>query len=349
MGTRLSSPTDRNAWNPPSPFGLPEDATRASDESIPKEEWREPPKPMTPMMTPPGVAEAYEEAWNANPANQPNEQYTREMMQRAAERDVPGWNSVADWSTSGGGARRRRLVGAPGEGFSNTFLSVNKGTAEEFRSRLPTDLVEECLARNWGGLVWEFYGGFMRWLQFKASAAICPGASIKIEAWAHPYNWSGSNQVAAAKLAETVATAQSECAEKYALDPLGRPVLKPVIITHSMGGLVARAYARHYGGEDAVHAIIHGAMPTQGAPATYKRMRFGFEGAGSLVLGLNGRDVTALLSHMPGGLELLPTRLHLAADGGREWFFADGMPPAPVGGDPYQEIYKNRSDCKRPV
>ena len=151
MGTRLSSATDRNAWNPPSPFGLPEDATRASDESIPKEEWRAPLKPMTPMMTPPGVAEAYEEAWNANPANQPNEQYTREMMQRGAERDVPGWISVADWSTSGGGARRRRLVGEPGEVFSDTFLSVNKGTVDEFRSRLPANLAEEYLARDGGG------------------------------------------------------------------------------------------------------------------------------------------------------------------------------------------------------
>jgi hypothetical protein len=92
-----------------------------------------------------------------------------------------------------------------------------------------------------------------------------------------------------------------------------------IIVTHSMGGLLARALIHpKYGNllndpTVKVLGIYHNVMPTMGAAASYKRMRFGFlEGSGPIaetgakVLGINGEHATAILANAPAALELLP-------------------------------------------
>jgi hypothetical protein len=92
-----------------------------------------------------------------------------------------------------------------------------------------------------------------------------------------------------------------------------------VIVTHSMGGLVARALLHSdYGNllnDKTVKllGIYHNVMPTMGAGSAYKRMRFGFqEKSGMLaaieakVIGINGEHATAILANSPAPLELLP-------------------------------------------
>ncbi|GAB3410924.1 GPI inositol-deacylase [Massilia agilis] len=92
-----------------------------------------------------------------------------------------------------------------------------------------------------------------------------------------------------------------------------------IIVTHSMGGLVARAILHpNYGnllGDKTVKVlgIYHNVMPTMGAGSAYKRMRFGFqEKPGVLasieakILGINGKHATAILANTPAPLELLP-------------------------------------------
>ncbi|MDB5746536.1 MAG: hypothetical protein JWP72_1384, partial [Massilia sp.] len=93
-----------------------------------------------------------------------------------------------------------------------------------------------------------------------------------------------------------------------------------IIVTHSMGGLLARALIHpKYGNllnDPAVKVlgIYHNVMPTMGAAASYKRMRFGFleQGAGFIaetgakVLGINGEHATAILANAPAALELFP-------------------------------------------
>jgi len=117
-----------------------------------------------------------------------------------------------------------------------------------------------------------------------------------------------------------------------------------------MGGLVGRALANPKIGkmEEKILGIVHGVMPAMGAPATYKRMRCGFEeqlvGAhpGPKVIGDEGSEVTAVLGNSPGGLQLLPSKAY-----GSGWLHlkhGDTLLRAlPINGDPYDEIYKVRN------
>jgi pimeloyl-ACP methyl ester carboxylesterase len=50
---------------------------------------------------------------------------------------------------------------------------------------------------------------------------------------------------------------------------------KVILVTHSMGGLVARACAKRI--PDKIAGVIHGVMPALGAPAAYRRMACGTE------------------------------------------------------------------------
>ena len=132
---------------------------------------------------------------------------------------------------------------------------------------------------------------------------------------------------------------------------------KVIIVTHSMGGLVARAYCKE--NQDKVHGVIHGVMPATGAPPMYKRMRAGFGGveteqidgftdklmggATAMIMGGDGYKVTAVLASCVGALELAPTM-----DYGRtkstvkQWLrikSANTPVLLPKSGDPYKEIY----------
>lgn len=124
-----------------------------------------------------------------------------------------------------------------------------------------------------------------------------------------------------------------------------------ILITHSMGGLVARAASELSGAQGSILGIVHGVQPATGAPAAYWRIKAGFEAHGlnpknyisSDVLGPSGREVTPLLGNMPGGLQLLPTRLHKNNKGGKQWLAVTehghktlSLPKS----DPYEEIYE---------
>ncbi len=100
-----------------------------------------------------------------------------------------------------------------------------------------------------------------------------------------------------------------------------------IIVTHSMGGLVARALIHpKYGnlGNDPsvkILGIYHGAMPTAGAACGYTRMRFGFqekEGfvaeTAAKIIAIDGEHATAILANTPAPLELMP-----AAAYGDDW------------------------------
>lgn len=96
-----------------------------------------------------------------------------------------------------------------------------------------------------------------------------------------------------------------------------------IIVTHSMGGLLARALIHpNYGnllkdGGLKVLGIYHNVMPTIGAAGAYKRMRFGFqEKSGPLaeieakILGIDGMHATAILANAPAPLEMMPGRAY---------------------------------------
>lgn len=151
------------------------------------------------------------------------------------------------------------------------------------------------------------------------------------------YNWLRSNGESGTVIAGRI----DALMKRYRAD--GYQCEKVILVTHSMGGLVARAVIHpKFGNFNAnVLGIVHGVMPAIGAGAAYRRVRCGFEGSGIAVsiLGGYGFNVTPVLGNAQGGLELLPS-----CDYGRDWLKvrANGtiLMSLPTKGDPYEEIYK---------
>lgn len=250
--------------------------------------------------------------------------------------------SLAANAMAGARTKRRNLVGPPGTGFRSGYLQVDRG-------RPDGNLDQERIDRGWGGLHQDSYFQFMMWLDVVAEQPSTAGTDVparcharKYEAFAHPYNWTDDNRNSGRDLARTVASAVARTTEKWARDPDVR-ILKPVIVTHSMGGLVSRAYTQIHGGAGDVHGVIHGAMPTDGAPAAYKRMLAGFEDAARFVLGADQAQVTATAGNMPGALQLLPNSQHKSVDGSTDWLRLinrnGSARRSHPSGDPYSEIY----------
>jgi len=95
-----------------------------------------------------------------------------------------------------------------------------------------------------------------------------------------------------------------------------------ILVTHSMGGLVARACAKRI--PHRIAGVIHGVMPAFGAPAAYRRMACGTESSNpdngpldnitasalAKILGETTEKTTPVLATSPGALELLPNHLY---------------------------------------
>jgi pimeloyl-ACP methyl ester carboxylesterase len=93
-----------------------------------------------------------------------------------------------------------------------------------------------------------------------------------------------------------------------------------ILVTHSMGGLVARACAKRI--PHKIAGIVHGAMPSVGAPVAYRRIACGTEVAYSgdqfkdeleatgfsVIAGSSAAETTAVMATAPGVLELLPNQ-----------------------------------------
>ncbi|WDD91461.1 alpha/beta hydrolase [Burkholderia sp. FERM BP-3421] len=125
---------------------------------------------------------------------------------------------------------------------------------------------------------------------------------------------------------------------------------KAIILTHSMGGLVARFAVMNHGLDGLAHGIFHGCQPATGAPLAAKRFKTGggpeggFNGFvnGSL-LGRDADEFIAVVANASGPLELTPMPDY--HNGAPWWIFArpDGqvLMQFPEDGDVYNELYVN--------
>lgn len=130
---------------------------------------------------------------------------------------------------------------------------------------------------------------------------------------------------------------------------------KAIVVTHSMGGLVARFALTlpvdgdaERTGESLMHGVFHNAQPATGAPVAAKRFRTGGANEGGLngfingsLLGRDADGFVAVAANAPGPLELLPMPDYL--DGKPWWVFAringEVVMELPKRGDAYKEIY----------
>jgi hypothetical protein len=120
---------------------------------------------------------------------------------------------------------------------------------------------------------------------------------------------------------------------------------KVILVTHSMGGLVARDCSELNGGKNKILGVVHGVLPAIGAPSAYRRMKAGMEYDGFMgklaaeVAGGNAAEMTAVLSQSPGPLQLLPGNEY-----GKAWLkIKDGEQAYSLPeNDPYTDIYTVR-------
>jgi pimeloyl-ACP methyl ester carboxylesterase len=157
------------------------------------------------------------------------------------------------------------------------------------------------------------------------------------------YNWLASNRDGAQYLREKIlAIIKENDAGSFRCEQV-------IVVTHSMGGLVARACALLPQMAEKIAGIVHGVMPATGAAVAYRRCKVGMrdEDFGSgLVIGSTGQEVTAVFAQAPGALQLLPAQtypanwLQVKAPNGA---IVETWPAAGAGGnDPYESIYKRR-------
>ncbi len=187
--------------------------------------------------------------------------------------------------------------------------------------------------------IMDDYRPFLEQLRTHAWGAI--GRLFEFPVYAFGYNWSASAELAGRKLAKRIKEIKEEARQTVGACE------KVILITHSMGGLVARAACKLAGAEGDVLGVVHGVQPATGAAAAYWRIKAGFEGdkLPSAVLGNDGKDVTAVLGNCPGGLQLLPNRHYRTNDGGVAWLQVtkDGAVYEGLSlpkSDPYEEIYR---------
>lgn len=237
---------------------------------------------------------------------------------------------------------------------------------------------EELLRRGWGEVGYTSYGDALLWLENTLNESHSPlqgqranligqalEGAIKMEAvtrdevalsykyrlpvHAVGYNWLDSNAQSAERLKAKINEYIAFYAKNFKCEQV-------IVVTHSMGGLVARYCSENLGMSNKILGIVHGVMPAIGAAAVYRRMKAGTEnpkagsfslgnlagGAASHVLGGDAAEMTAVLSSAPGPLQLLPSKEY-----GMGWLqFHDGKKEVPQfrlpKADPYSEIYTVR-------
>lgn len=196
------------------------------------------------------------------------------------------------------------------ESHLNTTFQMETPTKRRLSSHWKR--VIDCDRSKWG----------VRSLDPPTEAELEHYAAYQYPVYAVGYNWLESCSKSATRLQQRI----EEIIEFWVQRK--HECKQVILITHSMGGLVARACAKRI--PDTIAGIIHGAMPALGAPVAYRRIACGVEpsspgsvdgtsvesSAFSLMLGRTARETTAVMATSPGVLELLPNHLYP-----RPWLF----------------------------
>lgn len=194
----------------------------------------------------------------------------------------------------------------------DTTFRVNRLGQREIRVHWKR--VMQCDPKHWG----------VRNVERITEAELEKYAAFQYPVYAVGYNWLESCTVSAERLSRRIdEIKQYWRARKHECS-------RVILVTHSMGGLVARACARmrakHPGDPADIAGIIHGVMPAFGAPVAYRRIACGTEGGrytnGLMenikadrfveIAGTTPNETTAVMATAPGVLELLPNHLYPA-------------------------------------
>ncbi len=191
-----------------------------------------------------------------------------------------------------------------------TTLEPNPTAPPEAR-----DLLAQRGVVNGGHLVWAAYDNLVRGLTSRYLHETCPGG---VRLYVAGYDWRQSNRRSAGRhLRQVIGTARAQTGSADV-----------IVVAHSMGGLVARAFGSalarsgHRGAHPVRGCVLTGS-PTHGAPAMYRVLRQSYVGLDDLAdfavrddtedddaegLWL-GRRFAELARRLPSTFELLPGRV----------------------------------------
>ncbi len=185
---------------------------------------------------------------------------------------------------------------------------------------------DDRIIRGFGGIRWKSYGQFLNFLEgLRFGSHHTPN-------YAYGYDWRQhiiqlGVQMAADIIGETVSF-EGNRAEPAPDRFRGSGILpreqanKCILLTHSMGGLVARAALKASSIlRKKTIAVLHGVQPVTGSPAMYRRMITGMfsplDGQDALedkalrsILGTTAVEFGDVASVIPGALQLLPSDLY---------------------------------------
>lgn len=240
-----------------------------------------------------------------------------------------------------------------GEAFDSGYLEPFSHKVHDpvhnakYFSELP-----KAIDQGWGGLYWDSYGDILQKLSAADWQHDLVKACFKMPVYAFAYNWTDDVYNLSLQLKDYI----SEVISQHRADGCQQVIL----VTHSMGGLVSRAASEIRGARDKILGIVHGVQPVTGSAAAYWRMKAGLErpaGKGlrksvlnslsAWSIGTNGKEVTAVLANLPGGLELLPTKHY---NDGKPWilFFDQNGNPIDEMALPNEnpfKFYEIRGEC----
>jgi pimeloyl-ACP methyl ester carboxylesterase len=142
-------------------------------------------------------------------------------------------------------------------------------------------------------------------------------ANYSFPVFAIGYNWLQSNDDSAKYVAEMMNRLVKPQIKKEFPE---QEFKKFIIVTHSMGGLVARSLILEDSVKNDILGVMHGVMPASGAPTVYQRICRGWEGGEVVsgwkasyeanrareVFGATSERLMPVLANSPGALQLLP-------------------------------------------
>lgn len=190
-------------------------------------------------------------------------------------------------------------------------LAMNTDVFEAERERL--------IERGWNEPVWQYYGPMLLALeraQRMTGEDRIRGGNCPV--YACGYDWRQSNAISARRLQQRLQAIWEREERITGSTPDGF-----ILVTHSMGGLVARSYLEQFAEEAEVQieAVVHISQPAHGAPILYRRLKTGASparGDGTMTgvldnlfdfidRGESPRRTALMLSGFPSVLELLPS------------------------------------------
>ncbi len=242
----------------------------------------------------------------------------------SVKRKIMSIPTITDYAFAGPQKRKELLVTDAKVGYdrNDELLEVSPGNDNYFKTftSIPTSQIGLKRKRGWGEVLWDSYGPFLSYLEQKESTFTQLYPGLRFPVFAVGYNWMLSNDIAGKRLKKKLAEFKAHILQEDNRG-ISEKEIKFVLLTHSMGGFASRAGMMLSGLESEIEGVIHCAMPTDGSPDSYKRMRCGQAGASKIVIGKNAADITAILGFCQGGLELLPNQLYKTVDKKAEWLY----------------------------